>query len=279
MAHGVLFGQRESKMTTVSRHNAAYNHSNQLLKILLAAAIIIVPLVAAAWLTPPDFPMLARQILLTGWGVGATLVAQRLLFSEQWATAWMATGFVLPRLRAVWVALLVSLPMWACLPLLAWWRGEPVRLQPGWLALLAGVILLNGITEETLHRGFVFGNLRGQRTFMRAATLSALIFAAQHLYLVFSVGWTAGLASVLLAALLSFPLALLFEHGGNSIAAPAIIHTSSNAPMIIFAFSPAFTTTMLVPYMGIVLVSIYLAFAFRAYLRAAQPVAPAPVAL
>ncbi len=251
----------------------------QLAAILLTATIIIVPLVAAAWLTPPTFPLLARQILLTLWGVGATLGAQRLLFSATWGKAGRALGFVLPRARAVWVALLVSLPMWAFLPLVAWFTGEPVRLQPQWVALLLGVSLVNGITEEMLHRGFVFGNLRRHRTFGAAATIGALVFAAQHLYLVWSIGWVAGLSSMLLAALLTFPLVLLFVEGSNSIGAPAIIHTSSNAPMIILAFSPAFTTPLLVPYMGIVLLSIYLAFAFRRYLRSAPPNMAAPQAV
>src|SRR5690606_5985194 len=127
--------------------------------------------------------------LLCAWGVGATLAAERLLFSRTWRQAWQAVGFVQARLPAVVAALLVSLPMWLFLPLLAWFRDIPVQLQPGWPALLVGVILVNGIAEEVLHRGFVFGHLQQEHSFNRAATLSALLFAAQHLYLVFSIGW------------------------------------------------------------------------------------------
>jgi membrane protease YdiL (CAAX protease family) len=240
--------------------------SNQLVKVYSAAALVILPLVAAAWLTPADFPMLVRQILLCAWGVGATIVAERLLFSPTLGEAGRVLGFVPVRVRAVVVALIVSVPMWLFLPLFAWFRGEPVGLRPGWFGLLIGVVLVNGLAEEIIHRGFVFGHLRAGRSFGQAALLSALLFAAQHLYLGFSVGWAAGLASVLLAFLLSFPLAYLFEQGGNSLGGPAILHTSSNAPMIILALPPGMATTILVPYMGVVLASIYLAFAFRGFL-------------
>jgi membrane protease YdiL (CAAX protease family) len=233
--------------------------SNTLVKVYAAAILVIIPLIAAAWL-PLDFPMLLRQILLCAWGVGATLVAERLLFSHTWRQAWQTVGFVPARLSAVVVALLVSLPMWLFLPLLAWLQDTPIQLQPDWPALLLGIILVNGITEEVIHRGFVFGHLQWEHSFVRAATLSALLFAAQHLYLIFSIGWTAGLASVLLAALLSFPLAYSYARGGNSLGGPAILHTSSNAPMLILSLPPGFAVSVLVPYMGAVLVSIYLVF-------------------
>lgn len=233
--------------------------SPTLIKVYAAAVLVIVPLIAAAWL-PLDFPMLPRQILLCAWGVGVTLAAERLLFSRTWRQAWQAVGFVPAQLSAAIVALLISLPMWLFLPLLAWLKDTPIQLQPDWPALLLGVILVNGITEEVIHRGFVFGHLQREHSFVRAATFSALLFAAQHLYLIFSIGWTAGLTSVLLAVLLSFPLAYSYARGGNSLGGPAILHTSSNAPMIILALPPSFAASVLVPYMGAVLVSIYLVF-------------------
>jgi membrane protease YdiL (CAAX protease family) len=234
--------------------------SNTFVKVYAAAIAVIIPLVAAAFFTPLDFPMLLRQILLCAWGVGATLTAERLLFSPTWRQAWQAVGFVPVRRPAVVVALLVSLPMWLFLPLLAWLQNTPINLRPDWPTLLLGVILVNGIAEEVLHRGFVFGHLQQDHSFVRAATLSALLFAGQHLYLVFSIGWTAGLASVVLAALLAFPLAYSFARGGNSLGGPVILHTSSNAPMIILALPPSFVASILVPYMGVVLVSNYLVF-------------------
>jgi len=161
--------------------------------------------------------------------------------------------------------------MWAFLPSFAWTRVVTITLRPEWLYLLAGVVLVNGITEEVIHRGFVFGRLRRGRSFAAAATLSAMVFAAQHLYIMVTTGWTVGLASVMLAALLAYPLAFVFERGGNSIIAPAILHASSNAPVVVLAMPEDIAAVALVPHMGVVLLSLYLVFAFHKVLVAATP--------
>jgi membrane protease YdiL (CAAX protease family) len=241
------------------------------LPIYASAAAAIVPLVAATWLWPSGVPLLVRQLLLFSWGVAAILLAERLLFSGNASDSTRATGFVRARIPAVAAALLVSLPMWVFLPILAWGNGVVVALRPDWLELLLGVVLVNGITEEVIHRGFVFRHLRHNRAFTRAAALSALIFAAQHLYLIITMGWEVGLSAVLLATLLAFPLAFAFERGGNSIVAPAILHTSSNAPMVVLALPEHFIGTALVPHMGVVLMSLYLVFLLRRFDRGYVP--------
>jgi ABC-type tungstate transport system substrate-binding protein len=87
-----------------------------------------------------------------------------------------------------------------------------------------------------------------------------MLFAAQHLYIVVTMGWTIGLASVLLAALLAYPMAFVFERGRNSIAGPAILHTSSNAPVMILGLPVDFMTAALLPHMGVIIASLYLLF-------------------
>ena len=205
----------------------------------------------------PSFP---QQVLLFLWGVGAILIAERLVFSETVSESLGALGFLRARMSTVVVAVLVSLPMWAFLPLFAWASGMSLDLRPGWAQLLVGVVLVNGITEEAIHRGFVFGHLRRGRPFRTAATISAMVFAAQHLYIIATMGWTVGLASVLLAALLAFPMAYVFERGGRSIVGPGILHTSSNAPAIILTLPQDVMATALVMHMGVIVVSIYMVF-------------------
>jgi membrane protease YdiL (CAAX protease family) len=78
--------------------------------------------------------------------------------------------------------------MWALIPLATWAGGRAVELRPDWIPLLIGVVLVNGITEEVIHRGFVFGRLRRGRSFAAAATISAALFAAQHLYIIATTG-------------------------------------------------------------------------------------------
>ena len=250
--------------------NTTNTGSTSVTKVCAPATIVIAPLIAAAWL-PHAFPLGLRQILLSVWGVGAILIAERLLFSPTLREALRAVGFVRARTSTLVVAVLVSLPMWAFLPAFAWTRGVSMALRPEWLYLLVGVVLVNGITEEVIHRGFVFGHLRRRRSFLAAATLSAIVFAAQHLYIIVTTGWTVGLASVMLAALLAYPLAFVFERGGNSIIAPAILHTSSNAPVVVLAIPEDIAAVALVPHMGIVLMSLYLVFASRKFVVAEVP--------
>ena len=175
--------------------------------ILVLAVIVIIPLVAAAWL-PPGLPLLLRQVLLCVWGVGAILAAERLFFSRTLKEARVRLGGVGADRSTLAVAVLASLPMWVFLPLFALAKDVAVNLRPDFLSLFLGVVLVNGITEEVIHRGFVFGHLRRTRSFAAAATVSAALFAAQHLYIIVTTGWTIGLASVVLAALLAYPLAL-----------------------------------------------------------------------
>lgn len=230
-----------------------------LVRVLAGAVPVIAGMVAAAFLTPPDFPLLLRQVLLFVWGVGGILLAERLLFGPGAARIGRALGLAVPRRPAVLVALAVSVPMWAFLPLYGSLTGTPVGLTSDWLPIFVGVILVNGLTEEVIHRGFVFGHLRREQPFARAAATGAAVFAAQHLYLLATIGPVAGLASVALAAFLAFPLALLYERGGSSLVAPAVLHTSSNAPMMLFA-SGETAAAMVLPHMGVVLVSMYLSF-------------------
>ena len=128
-------------------------------RICGTALIVITALMAAAWL-PADFPHLLRQVLLLVWGIGAILVAERWLFAHALTKALHAVGFAFVRTRVLAIALVASVPMWTFLPLVAWTNGVVPALRPDWISLLAGVVLVNGITEEVIHRGFVSGHLR-----------------------------------------------------------------------------------------------------------------------
>ena len=154
--------------------------------------------------------------------------------------------------------------MWSFLPITRHLPDAP--LHPDWLPILIGVILVNGVAEEMIHRAFIFGHLRETRSFWMSATVSAIVFAVQHIYLLFTIGTAAGLASVALALAVAFPLAFLYESGGGSLAAPAILHTSANAPMLLFVTTGA-AGAVILPHMAVVLASMYLSFAFRPWLR------------
>jgi len=92
------------------------------------------------------------------------------------------------------------------------------------LLLAPGLFAQAGVAEEILFRGYLFGRLRRGRSFWRAAWLSMIPFVAVHLFLFFTMPWPLALAALLLYAVLSFPLAHLFELGGGTIWAPALLH-------------------------------------------------------
>jgi membrane protease YdiL (CAAX protease family) len=237
-----------------------------LLRLLVASVPVIAILVGAAFVVPPSVPVLLRQVVLCVIGVGGIMVAERRLFGNGWRRTVAALGFVTPRPRAVLVAMVVSLPMWLFLPIVARLAAAPFAPSADWLPILLGVILVNGVAEEVIHRAFIFGHLRETRSFWASATISAVIFGLQHIYLLFTIGTVAGMASVGLALALAFPLAFLYERGGNSLGAPAILHTSSNAPMMLFV-TPGAAGEVLLPHMAVVLASMYLSFAFRPWLQ------------
>jgi membrane protease YdiL (CAAX protease family) len=155
--------------------------------------------------------------------------------------------------------------------------GAPVHIAPNWLAIVIGVVMVNGLAEEVIHRIFFFGRLRERMSFVKAASLGAALFGAQHLYLIVTIG-VAGVASVALALLLAYPLCRNYEMGGRSIVGPAILHTSSNAAFLVFG--DASNSGLLMLHMLVVLISICAVFLFRnptVPATARRAAAPAPL--
>jgi membrane protease YdiL (CAAX protease family) len=231
-----------------------------LVRLLAAAVPVIAILVAAAFALPADFPWMLRQLLLTAIGGGGIAIAEVAMFRTPPADLGQRLGLVIPGVRAVAIALAASVPMWLFLPLAAVATGLPIHVAPNWLAIILGVVLVNGLAEELIHRAFFFGRLREHATFAKAASLGAALFGAQHVYLIATIG-PVGVASVVLAVLLAYPLCHAFEMGGRSIVGPAILHTSSNAAFLVFG--DASNSSLLMLHMLVVLVSIYTVFLFR----------------
>jgi hypothetical protein len=73
-----------------------------------------------------------------------------------------------------------------------------------------------------------------------------LPFVGVHLVLFASMPWPIALASVLLAIVISFPLAYLFEVGGNTVWAPALLHFVIQSTVKVLVFSDGADTFALV---------------------------------
>lgn len=150
----------------------------------------------------------------------ATLLAERILLGGALA----ARSLGAPRRSGMLAALAVSAALLAVIPIVAWLAGGTMELYPGWPLLLPGLFAQAGIAEELLFRGLLFARVRHGRGFWRGALLATLPFVGVHLVLFATLPWAIALASVLLSAVISLPMARLYELGGNTIWAPAILH-------------------------------------------------------
>jgi membrane protease YdiL (CAAX protease family) len=156
--------------------------------------------------------------------IAALVAIERLFFRQSPAAALQSLGFGRPAAPALALAFGLSLLLLAVIPTYALLRGETLALYPGWLWLLPGLFAQGGVAEEALFRGYLFGRLRRAHSFWRAATLAAVPFLIVHVYLFATLPAMIALAAVLLAVLMSFPLAHLFELGGRTVWPPALLH-------------------------------------------------------
>jgi membrane protease YdiL (CAAX protease family) len=122
----------------------------------------------------------------------ATLLVERLLFKTGLRQVVERLGLGYPNLRAMRVALLVSLILLAFFPLFSLVSGVQVSLQSDWLWLAFGLFAQHGLAAELLFRGFTFGHLRAGHTFWRATWLSLVPFVAVHLLLLTSLSLPLG---------------------------------------------------------------------------------------
>jgi membrane protease YdiL (CAAX protease family) len=156
--------------------------------------------------------------------IAATLLANRLVSPAPASQAMRALGLGPSRASGLLAAAGVGMLLLGVVPLFVAMTGSTTRLFPGWPSLLPGLFVQAGIAEEVLFRGFLFGHLRRGRSFWRAAALSMIPFAAVHLLIFTAMPWPVALAALLLSVVMSFPLARLFELGGRTIWAPALLH-------------------------------------------------------
>lgn len=166
-----------------------------------------------------------RGLVVAALVVAALFGVERVLFGQPWATAARRLGFGLPAARGIAAALALGLLLLLVIPAFLTGTGARATAYPGWPSLLPGLFAQAGIAEETLFRGYLFRHLRQGRTFWRAALVATGPFVAVHLVLFLTLPWPVALASVALAAVVSFPLAYLFELGGRTIWAPALVHS------------------------------------------------------
>ncbi|MEZ5319247.1 MAG: CPBP family intramembrane glutamic endopeptidase [Vicinamibacterales bacterium] len=157
--------------------------------------------------------------------VAATLAAERLLPRRQAVPGAVAIGLGRPRGTGLVVAAALAAAIALVIPASGLFFGARPVLASGAAWMLPGLFLQAGLAEEVLFRGYLFGSLRAGRPFRRAALLSLLPFAAVHGALFVTLPWPVATAALILALAVAVPLAHLYELGGATIWAPALLHT------------------------------------------------------
>jgi len=202
-------------------------------------------------------------LLICALVIATALLVERLLFARSPSQALVALGFGCPRGRGLLTALLVSLALLIYFPILGLVSGQPLGLRAGWPWIAIGVVLQGGIAEELLWRGYLFRHLRAAHGFWRAATLAMLFMVAQHTLLVWSLPLPIALAALVVALLSSFPLAHLFETGGNTIWGPALLHAVIQGALKVVVVPETSLLSAQLSWMAASVVVPYLAFLVR----------------
>jgi membrane protease YdiL (CAAX protease family) len=102
--------------------------------------------------------------------------------------------------------------------------GIELELRPNWPAVLVGALLFHGVAEEMVWRGYVYGHLRAGTSFRRAVRRSMPLIALTHVPIIVGNGLGVGALAVLSAIVTCLPFAYLYDRGGRTIWAPAIVH-------------------------------------------------------
>jgi membrane protease YdiL (CAAX protease family) len=192
-----------------------------------------------------------------------TLSFERFAFSRRPVEALNALGWGRANPRAILVAVILILPMLAFFPIVSVGWGVPMELRGDWLWILAGAFILNGIGEETLFRGFIFGHLRRMGlSFVRAGLIALLIFTAIHLLLFAQNPFVIALAGTIIALVASFPLAYLFERAGFSIWPTVILHVATHTIRLV-AIPEPYSMPVLVAWLVMQIGMPFLIWAFR----------------
>lgn len=198
------------------------HNSIQWLKLLISMALIFAIFHWAAILLGSDrgqFGVIIGLII-----VAAVIVAEKFLFGKSFKESVQEIGLTRPNKIGLLIVTGICLLMFLAIFIFALMTHSSFSFYPNWYLLIPGLFFQAGVAEETLFRGYLFGHIRRKYSFWKATFLAAFPFILVHLILLFSLPLPIAIASIFLSVIISFPLARLFELGGKTIWAPAILH-------------------------------------------------------
>jgi membrane protease YdiL (CAAX protease family) len=167
---------------------------------------------------------------------------ERVLYRTSPRAALHLLGLGRPGGRALALAGAVSVIVLGVFPLFAAVTGADVQLQSSWLWLLVGLFAFNGLAEELVWRGFAFRRLREGRSYWTAVWWTMPLIAPTHIPIVVTLGPMIGVGAMLVGAVTSLPLSYLYETGGSTIWAPAVVHSAIDSFKLFLIPASAVTT-------------------------------------
>jgi membrane protease YdiL (CAAX protease family) len=216
-------------MTTLTRQTET-SPRRAIPAILIGCAMMFVILELGVTALAARLDQTWAALIVTAIMVLVAVLFERQAFKHSAAEGLRVIGFGRPNPRAVLVAAIIGLVMLVFFPIFSLITGAHIALKPNWFWILVGAIALNGIGEETLFRGYVFGGLRREAgiSFRQAGFISMIIFASVHLLLFVGNPFFVGFLGTLIAVSAAFPMAYLYERGNNTIWAPVVLHVATH---------------------------------------------------
>jgi membrane protease YdiL (CAAX protease family) len=248
---------------TLSSPVAADDGRGHLGRILVGCALMFVVLQGGLNVLLPHLDLTWSSLIVTASMFAVAFAVEGLAFDRTPRQALAALGFGRPQSGALLAAAIIAAAMISFFPIYSLVTGTPFSLRSDWPWVLVGAIALNGLAEETLFRGFVFGHLRqAGDSFRRAGVISLLIFGAVHLYLFTSNPFVVAMLATVLAVAAAFPFAFLYERAGMVIWAGVIVHTAAHAFRLV-DMPEGQTLTVASIWILVQFGAVFLVFAFR----------------
>lgn len=193
----------------------------------------------------------------------ATLAADYWFFTASWRVSAAELGLGAPRRRGIIAASIVGAVLFVFLFAGATLVNAQLTLRADWLWLVPGLLAQAGLAEELLFRGFVYGRISRDREFWRAVALSVAPFALVHLVLFFTMPWPIALASLALSIVMTPALCQLYELGGRTIWAPAILHAVVQGAIKLFDIGGEGANALPLAWIAGCALAPYIAFTWR----------------
>jgi membrane protease YdiL (CAAX protease family) len=171
----------------------------------------------------------AYGLLALGLTAAVAALWERFAFGTPVRSLLGSLGFGRPTGRSLLAGAVISSGVLAFYPLYVLASGNDLPLRVDWLWLAIGLFAYHGLAEELAWRGYAFRRLRQGHSFGAAIRWTMPLIAITHLPIVLTNGLAVGIFAVVVAIVTCLPFGYLWERGGQTIWAAAMLHAAIDA--------------------------------------------------